>query len=209
MAKPNPFEPIFSPECQPYHGELPHDGKFRDFEFEEMTIHFDFQDEFNGCRFKRVRLSGDFKKTTFVDCHFDQCDLSNTALNQSLFFRVRFENCKGTGSLIRKSKLKYTEFIKCAFPLSDFSESNFEHVRFMESNVSESAFQNIRQLGLMTVKTDMTDCDFIDSSLNGMDFSGCTVQNIRVSPQLLKGLTVDSEQAIGIATLLGVKIKDR
>lgn len=207
MVKSNPFEPIFSPECQPYHGEMPSDGKFRDFDFEEMTLHFDFQEEFNGCHFKRVRLLGDFKKTTFVDCHFNHCDLSNTTLGESLFFRVRFENCKGTGSILRKSKFKYTEFIKCTFPLSDFSESNFEHVRFVESNFTESAFQTLKQAGFTTIKTDFSECDFIDSPLLGMDLSGCQLQNLRLSPRYLKGLTVDSEQAVGIARLLGVKIK--
>jgi uncharacterized protein YjbI with pentapeptide repeats len=209
MNKSKSFEPIFSPEIQTYQGEMPSDGKFRDYEFENTTLQLDFCEEFNGCRFTKVRFSGDFKKTTFVDCIFDHCDFSNVLMSESLFFRVRFENCKGTGSIIRKSKLKFTEFNHCVFSLSDFSECSFEQVRFIESNFSESAFQEVKQTGFVTEKVDFTQADFYDTILSGMDVSGCRLDGIRLSPQRLKGLTVDSDQAVALAVLLGVKVKAR
>lgn len=209
MSKSNSYDPLFSPEIQTYLGELPSDGKFRDFEFENMTLKLDFCEEFNGCRFKKVKFSGDYKKMTFVDCLFDQCDLSNVLLNESLFYRIRFENCKGTGSILRKSKLKFVSFTKCTFSLSDFSECSFEQVRFIDCNFSESAFQNLKQVGFLTQKVDFTQADFYESTLSGMDVCSCTLDGIRISPQRLKGLTVDADQAIALAVLLGVKVKAR
>jgi uncharacterized protein YjbI with pentapeptide repeats len=207
MTRSKSYEPKFSPEIQTYQGEMPSDGKFRDYEFENTVLHFDFSEEFNGCIFKKVRFTGDFKKTSFVDCIFDHCDLSNLPLSGCLFFRVRFDNCKGTGSILRKSKLKFTEFIKCTFSLSDFSESHFEQVRFIDSNFSESAFQELKQTSFITEKVDFTQADFYETALVGMDVSGCRLDGIRLSPQRLKGLTVDHDQAVALAVLLGVKVK--
>lgn len=209
MAKSNSFEPIFSPDIQSYFGVMPSDGKFRDYEFENATLQLDFCEEFNGCRFMKVHFIGDFKKTIFVDCVFDHCDFSNVNLTESLFYRVHFENCKGTGSILRKSKLRYTRFSQCVFTLSDFSESSFEQVRFIDSNFSESAFQEVKQTGFVTEKVDFTQADFYETALSGMDVSGCRLDGIRLSPQRIKGLTVDFDQAVALAVLLGVKVKAR
>jgi len=207
MPKNKPFEPLLSPYIEPYRGEIPSDGKFRDFEFENNALRFNFCEEFNGCRFKKNKFTGDFKKTTFVDCVFEQCDLSNLPLSECLFYRVRFENCKGTGSILRKSKFKAVEFIRCIFSLADFSESNFENVRFIDSNFSESAFQSLNQSGFVTQKIDFSEADFYGTSLNGMDLSGCQLDHVRLSPEKLKGLSVDPQQAIALVGLLGVKVK--
>mgnify|MGYP003587712261 CR=1 FL=1 len=209
MSKSKSFEPIFSPEIQTYLGEMPSDGKFRDYEFENTTLRFDFCEEFNGCRFKKVHFTGDFKKMSYVDCTLDHCDFSNISLSESLFYRVRFMNCKGIGSILRKSKFKYVEFNSSALSLSDFSESSFEQVRFIDSSFSESAFQQIKQVGFITENVDFTQADFYDTALNGMDVSGCRLDGIRLSPQKLKGLIVDTDQAVALAVLLGVKVKAR
>lgn len=209
MAKSNPFDPILSVELQPYQGDMPSDGKFRDVSFDAPTLRFEFCDEFNGCTFKKVRFQGDYKKTTFVDCVFEQCDLSNLVFSQSQFFRVRFDRCKGTGSIVRQSKFKFVQFSQCLFSLADFSESNFEQVRFLDSSFSESAFQSLKQSAWVTHKVDFSEADLIDTPLTGMDLSGCVLHGVRLSPQKLKGLTVDTEQAVGLVALLGVKVKER
>lgn len=209
MTKTKPLDPVFSPEIQPYGGELPHDGKFRDFEFENSTLRFDFCEEFNGCRFKKIRFTGDLSKTTFVDCLFDQCDLSNLSISKSQFIRVRFENCKGTGSTLRQSRFKAVLITHCVFDLSDFSESTFEHVRFIDSRLSDSAFQQITQTDFVTERIDFTETDFTGTRLAGMDLSSCTLDGLRVSPDKLKGLCVNELQAVALVALLGVKIKDR
>lgn len=209
MSKTKPFDPVFSPEIQPYPGILPSDGKFRDYEFDNTTLRFDFCEEFNGCRFKKIRFTGDFSKTTFVDCLFDQCDLSNLPLSKSQFIRVRFENCKGTGSTLRQSRFKAVLYTQCVFDLSDFSESTFEHVRFLDSRFGDSAFQQVQQTDFVTEKIDFTETDFTGMRLAGMDLSSCILDGMRVSPDKLKGLCVNEQQAVALAALLGVRIKDR
>ena len=208
MSKQNPFEPIFSLEMTEYTSIKPDDGKYRDFIFNEPSFEARFVEEFNGCQFNRVRFSGDLKKVKFIDCHFINCDLSNVELSQSLFHRVRFDQCKGTGSIFRKSKFKYTEFIKSQFSITDFSESTFENVKMTECNFTEGAFQSCRQSDFKTIQVDFTQADFTETSLTKMDLSGCNIDGLRLSPQLLKGLTVDPIQALSLVRLLGIQVKD-
>jgi uncharacterized protein YjbI with pentapeptide repeats len=208
MRQQNPYEPIFSSEMMEYNSIKPDDGKYRDFIFNEPTFEARFVEEFNGCQFNRVRFSGDLKKVKFIDCLFLNCDLSNVELSQSLFHRVKFDQCKGTGSVFRKSKFKFTEFSKSQFSITDFSESIFESVKMTECNFTEGAFQSCRQSDFKTSLVDFSLADFTETSLSKMDLSGCNINGLRLSPQHLKGLMVDSLQAIALVQLLGIHVKD-
>lgn len=201
------YKPIILDELNPFL-LLPEDGKYRDLEFSEPIFQAQFVEEINGCRLTKVRISGELKKVKFIDCLFIACDLSNLELNHSLFYRCRFENCKGTGSIFRKSSFKKTEFYRCIFPLTDFSECQFEAFKITESNFSESAFQSCKQTQFISTLVDFSEADFTETSLNKMDLSGCNLEGVRLSPQYLKGLTVDVHQALGLVTLLGVKVKE-
>ena len=202
------FDPIFSSEMTSYSAIKPDDGKYRDFLFDDPFFEVKFAEEFNGCRFVHVRFSGDLKKIKFIDCHFLSCDFSNLDFSQSLFHRVHFDQCKATGSIFRKSKFKFITFSKCQCTLTDFSESNFEGAIIAESNFSESAFQSCQQTNMKTTHVDFTQADFSDTALAKMDLSGCTMNGVRLSPHLLKGLSVDPQQAIGLVQLLGIIVKD-
>lgn len=202
------FEPRLDSDLQIYSGLKPEDGKYRDLELIQCDFKDTSAEEFNGCRFERVHFTGVLQKIKFIDCVFIHCDFSNQNFSQNLFYRNRFENCKGTGSVFKKSKFQFTEFNHGSFPLSDFSESSFENIRMIECNLSESAFQSCKQTGFITVKVDFSEADFTNTSFMKMDLSGCTLHNLRLSPHLLKGLTVDVQQAAGLASLLGIIIKD-
>lgn len=208
MTKIDRYLPVLSSEIMPYSGLKADDGRFIDIEFTNMSFNTHFCVEFNGCTFNRVNFIGDLTKVKFVDCMFSHCDLSNHDLSQSLFMRVLFEHCKGTGSCFRKSKFKYTTIKSGSFPLSDFSESHFEYVRIHDCNLSESAFQACQQSNFETRNVDFTLVDFTSTALSKIDLSGCKIQGIRLSSNLLKGLVLDAHQTVGLAALLGVIVKE-
>ena len=53
----------------------------------------------------------------------------------------------------------------------------------------------------------MHETEFFQTKLKGLDFSSCDIKDIRVPIEVLKGLTVSYEQALGLSLLLGIKIK--
>ena len=208
MTKIDRYLPVLSSEINTYSGVKADDGRYMDLIFENVSFKTNFCVEFNGCSFNRVIFIGDLTKVKFIDCMFSHCDFSNHDLSQSLFMRVLFEHCKGTGSSFHKSKFKYTTFKSGSFPLSDFSESHFEYVRIHDCNLSESAFQACQQINFEIRNVDFTLVDFTSTSLAKMDLSGCKIQGVRLSPNLLKGLILDAHQTVGLAALFGVIVKE-
>ena len=54
---------------------------------------------------------------------------------------------------------------------------------------------------------DFTGCDFRSTDLSGCDLSDCTIEGCTWTPGLLKGLTVNLQQAVELSRLLGLNIK--
>lgn len=208
MPKIDRFLPVLSNEIIPYSESKGDDGRYMDFEFDNAIFNTNNCVELNGCSFSRVSFIGDLSKVRFVDCIFRHCDFSNRDLSHSQFVRVYFDHCKGTGTSFHKSKFKYTTFKSGTFSLSDFSECEFEYIRIIDCNLSESTFQSCNQNYFETRNVDFTQVDFSNTALKQMDLSGCKIQGIRVNSNLLKGLILDAQQTVGLATLLGVIIKE-
>ena len=53
---------------------------------------------------------------------------------------------------------------------------------------------------------DFTGCDFRSTDLAGCDLSGCTIEGCTWTPERLKNLTVNMQQALELARLLGLNI---
>ncbi|MBD7946063.1 MULTISPECIES: pentapeptide repeat-containing protein [Psychrobacillus] len=171
-------------------------------EWEERVV-FD-QIHFQQASFESLH----FYQVEFIDCIFEKCDLSNVVMDQALFHRVEFIECKLFGANITDgrltdvrlvenlanylnlsfSKLKKVSFTKCILNHADFVDSTFQQVELENCELNEA--------------------NFTDTSLNGIDLSTSTYENLIVSMEDLKGCTVSMEQAIGFAKSLGVIIKE-
>ena len=69
---------------------------------------------------------------------------------------------------------------------SSFNECSYRKVSYETCNLSES--------------------EFINTSLATLDFSTCEIHQVIIPMEQLKGLTVSTEQAVQSAQLLGLKI---
>ena len=69
---------------------------------------------------------------------------------------------------------------------NSFNECQYKKVSYEECQLAES--------------------EFINTSLATLDFSSCDIQQIIVPVENLRGLTVSNEQAVALASLLGLKI---
>jgi uncharacterized protein YjbI with pentapeptide repeats len=120
---------------------------------------------FEGCTFINCDLgymdcSGQF----FIDCVFQECNLSLIKVVNTAFQNVQFRNCKATGvnfsackdfslsfsfsgctldySVFQKKKLKNTVFENCSLHEADFSESDLTNAIFTACNLSRTVFQH-------------------------------------------------------------------
>jgi len=54
----------------------------------------------------------------------------------------------------------------------------------------------------------LDEVELMDTPLNGLDVSTCSINHILFSANQLRGITVSSEQAVALISLFGIKIKD-
>lgn len=165
--------------------------------------------EFRRCRFDGVRLSGcRFGRTDFVDVVFADCDLSGAEMSGCGFLRCRFENCKGVGTGFVHSPMRHVSFEGGPFRLANFSETPFKQVAFAGCDLSESTFLQCTAEGLSFDACRLVKINFCRTKLAGLDLSSNELEGILVSGDELRDAIVSPLQAVELARLLGIKIKD-
>jgi uncharacterized protein YjbI with pentapeptide repeats len=208
MKKRNPYDIILAHELNQHIGTTFDEMKVVDTKFENRTIQIETQMEFNGCIFERIVFKGDFRKTQFIDCILDRCDLSNTDFEASRFHRVKISGSKGMGVKFTKAKWQYVTIDDSVLTYGAFADVDFQDVILTKCDLSQSSFftADLKRISLHQVNLSQT--DFSDTPLNGLDFSSSEISGIRISTTCLKGLRVNSSQAIALIGLFGVDVTE-
>jgi uncharacterized protein YjbI with pentapeptide repeats len=206
MKKRNPYDIIIAHELYQPDEKVFDEPKVMDTRFENRTIKLETQIEFNGCSFERVVFSGDFRKTQFIDCIMDRCDLSNTDFEASRFHRVKISGSKGIGIRFAKAKWQYVTIDDSVMTYGAFSDVDFQDVSLTKCDLSQSSFftADLKRISLHQLNLSQT--DFSDTPLSGLDFSTSEIDGIRVSTPCLKGLIVNASQAVALIRLFGVDV---
>jgi uncharacterized protein YjbI with pentapeptide repeats len=208
MKKRDPYDILLSPELETYAGKQFTETKYADMLFANQSIKLDTQVEFNGVVFERCTFSGDFRKAQFIDCILNRCDLSNTDFQSSRFHRVKLASCKGLGIHFNKAKWQYVTIEDSVLNYGEFADVDFQDIVLTKSDLSQSSFFTAKLQRMNMKQVDLAQTDFSDTMLAGLDFSFCEISGIRVSPHCLKGLRVNTAQAIALIGLFGVAVSD-
>ncbi|MDH6358217.1 pentapeptide repeat-containing protein [Parabacteroides sp. PF5-9] len=165
-----------------------------------------------GCLFSNcIFTDSHFRKAQLNDVVFKNCDLSNIHLSGSSFTRVEFNGCKLTGTNLSETQLNHVLFRECRGEYINLSGSNQRNVFYQRCNLRGGAFDNcvIHEVGFETCN--LVEAEFYQTALKGVDLSDSEIAGIRVSTVVspeLRGVTVNTLQALELANLLGVKIRE-
>ena len=158
------------------------------------------------------------KNVVFQDMKFRSFECSDV-----LFENCQFINCEFIGSFIRRTK-----FLRCRLIGVNFSEASMQHVTFENSVLELAAFYYTKMHWISFKNSTLRNSDFYEddaknwhfsesklfgveinkTSLVGVDFRTCLLEDLRVTFEVLKGCIVTPTQALGMATLLGLTIKE-
>ena len=96
------------------------------------------------------------------------------------------------------------------FSYCDFSEASVSSLRASSTSLVESNVYSTRLSRVELDGCDLTRSTVFRASLAGVDLSTCDITGIRVSSDFheLRGAIVGEEQAVQLATLLGIRIKE-
>lgn len=175
-------------------------------------------------------FEGDFQRITFTKVHFKKCKFEYSSFARCTFEDVIFEDCEFLNCDFSNSSFDIVEFITTSCRSGDFSESYLHCTLFNECDMGYSNFTKCQIDGLKTSKsifnntffaecnlaeiyadeTKFLNAEFFRTSLKGIDFTTCIIDGIIVSENKneLVGIIVNSVQAIDIAVMFGVVIKE-
>jgi uncharacterized protein YjbI with pentapeptide repeats len=147
---------------------------------------------FAGVRFNASRHTG----AVFTDCVFRRCT----------FFDTCFTDCRMLGSVFRQSTFTLLEVVRgdwsfTGLPGADLRGASFSGVRMREADLAGARLEKASVTG-----TDLTGAMLHSARLEGTDLRGSELSALNPLTVRLAGAKIDAEQAVVIATALGLRV---
>lgn len=182
-----------------YSSDRLHDIDLSDTEFDK--IHFD-SCTFMNCDFSKCR----FYHCDIKNCHFYHCNLSHIYMKQSNMI----ESICDKGSIWLNSHIKQSKMIECSFPYGNFSNTLWEKCYIKKCNMKYAFFHKAKFKKIDLEQVNFQKADFFQTTLKEIDFSSCNIEAITVSDTYkeLEGITINFQQAVDIARILGIEVKE-
>ena len=204
-----PAEPKFSEE--PAGAKLSETGRqirIENLKFEDETCERSLNmKEFYECTFHNVRFTKDMKNCLFADAVFDPCDFSNISMNNTVFRRVRIRTCRMMGTELAGAVMQDTVMEGCQGSYLNLNGSKLKRVTLKDMILEQAGMSMVEHSDISIENCNFTKSEWIDTKMNGLDLSDSQVDGIMVDPENLRGLTVNEEQAVAFAELLGLNVR--
>lgn len=174
----------------------------------DFTIRDLGQDAYEQVEFVNCQFS-DLATISFIDCVFQDCNLSNASVANARFSDVAFINCKLTGINFSDSKdfgfsihvenciLDYTIFERKKPAKSSFTNCKIHGADFTQADLSKCRFHNC----------DFWDAVFANTNVGGVDFT--TSKNFTIDPTMnnVKKAKFLSSDLAGLLTRFDIIVK--
>ena len=195
------YEAIVNDEDQIFEGIEINDAEFLDTDLGRLI-------SYNSV-IKNSNLSNnEFDNADLTDTRFVNCDFSNTVFSGASVHNVEFVNCKMIGVSFDESRIKNVKFSESLLNLSGISESKLENVLFENARMVTADFFNNKFKNIDFDNCDLSEARFVDTPLKCIDISSSHFESLSIKREDLEGCIVSSVQAIQMAALMGLVVKD-
>lgn len=175
---------------------------------------FEYDMNYNSEKYCDIAFPSKVNDCNFRKCIFDKVDFSNCDFSNSTFSKFankgnHYKFCKLVGINLMDSHIDNVTFDECLMKYSNFSGCELNKTNFKKCNLEEASFITLKKFNkLYFDDCDMIKVDFFGTKLNNIDLRTCNISGIRIGLDGLKGLIVTSMQAIDLAYVLGINIKE-
>jgi uncharacterized protein YjbI with pentapeptide repeats len=165
--------------------------------------------QFDQVHLKRVDLSRTrLPGVQWCDARLEGCDLSGVNWEKARLRRVELIGCRLVGAPLLDAQLDDVLFRDCQVELALFWSALCWRVRFEQSRLREAAFIKADLSGVVFEGCDLERADLREALLAGADLRRSILNGMQVGLRELRGAIIDSTQAIYVASLTGVVIRD-
>ena len=143
-----------------------------------------------------------------LDVRFENCNLANGLWEGVYMVRGEFHGTRLTGLRMPEAIWKGAFFKGCRADLTWFGFGKFRDVVFENCVFREGNFQGTSFRNVLFKDCDLSKAEFSQASFENVDLRGSDINGMRIGRDSVKGLKVDTGQAIYFAGLLGLDIED-
>ena len=147
-------------------------------------------------------------KMKMSDTRLEACDLSGALLQKARWYRVELVGCRLTGIQLSEFNGEDVLFRDCSMDSTMFTSGRFRSVRFEKCTMRRLLLEKTVLAGAVFSECDLAEADLTGSTLKGVDFRGSNLAGIHVEERQLQGTIIDSLQAIQVALLLGINVRE-
>jgi len=119
---------------------------------------------------------------------FSSCKLVGISMTEASLRNVVFDNCNAAYAVMR--------YIRCA-------KGNFRDTSFTEADIYSATLTDVS-----FARCNLDRVQFSGTKLAGMDLSTCQFYQLALTPDDLRGCILAPAQAIALAAIFGVVIKE-
>jgi uncharacterized protein YjbI with pentapeptide repeats len=164
---------------------------------------------FDQVHFKRVDLSRTrLPSVQWCDARLEGCDLSSVDWEKARLRRVEFIGCRLVGARLLDGQFDDVLFRDCQSELALFWSATCRRVRFEQTRLRETSFAKANLSGVVFQNCDLEQADLRETELLGADLRHSRLNGLQVGLPELRGAIIDSTQAVYVASLTGVVIRD-
>lgn len=160
------------------------------------------------CVFRNVTFGENYiKHLSFADCTFRNCDLSGLKLSDGSIHRSKFIECRGTGAVLDNSAIMSVAFENCMLNYLTISGCKLNNLKFTKCELARMMLHSCaKPKGLKITDSNLTQAEFVETPLYGIDLSTDDISGIRVPVEALRGAKISVMQTVQVCGLLGVEI---
>ncbi len=187
------------------------DQRFGGEQFDNKSI---IANEFHECTFTSLAFSeGIFEQCRFVNCLFQDCDLSLMQVPGTYFSASKFERCRAIGVdwtqadwssvalrlpiTFKESSIDHSTFIGLSLPAVQITDSSAKNVDFREANLTQAKLNG----------SDLSESLFSNTNFTKADLRGAVNYHIKPGDNVLTGARFSFPEAMSLLYAMDIVLE--
>lgn len=141
-------------------------------------------------------------------CRFTTVDAAGAPMERAGWRECEIVDSRFTGAKLNETHMEGVVFKSCKMNLVQCQSSKLRRSRFEACDLRGAYFNGSDLTGTVFEGSDLTGADFSGAILAGCDFRRAFIEDVRIAPEQLGGVIVTSDQALYLARLFGLDIRE-
>jgi uncharacterized protein YjbI with pentapeptide repeats len=153
----------------------------------------------------RTRLA----QLRLIDVRLEACDCSGADWEKVRVRRAEISGGRLLGMQLLEADLENVLVRDCNFADAVCAAAKLKDVRFEKCDLHSVSFEQAELSGVVFHQCDLSGADLRGAKLREVDLRGAIIDGMQVGAKELRGAIIDRMQAVQVAGLLGITVKER